>query len=152
MNNTVFYALLMLLAGLGIPLMAALNGGLGYRLQNPPFAVTILFLVGLMSSVIYLLANGGVTKTLTSTAIPWYLYAGGIFVMFYISTITWVAPRFGISNAISFVLLGQLMAMSLIDHFGLVGVPMQALSLQRILGLVLMAAGVYLVLARPLSN
>ena len=53
--------------------------------------------------------------------IPWYFYFGGVFVMFYILSITWVAPRFGISNAVSFVLLGQLMAMSIIDHYGLVG-------------------------------
>jgi bacterial/archaeal transporter family-2 protein len=151
-NNSVFYALLMLLAGLGIPLMAALNGGLGNRLQNPPLAVTILFFVGLMNSLIYLLVNGGVAKTLTITPIPWYLYSGGIFVMFYISTITWVAPRFGISNAISFVLLGQLVAMCLIDRFGLVGAPLQALSTQRIIGIILMAVGVYLVVGRSASN
>ena len=40
MNNTIIYSSLMLFAGLGIPLMAALNGGLGNKLQSPALAAT----------------------------------------------------------------------------------------------------------------
>lgn len=69
--------------------------------------------------------------------------------MFYILSITWVAPRFGVSNAVAFVLLGQLVAMSAIDHFGLFGAGKFALTPQRIVGLALMAAGVFMVVARP---
>jgi len=36
--------------------------------------------------------------------------------------------------------------MSLIDHFGLIGVQQHTLSIQRITGLTLMAAGVFMVL------
>ena len=70
----------------------------------------------------------------------------GFSVLFYILTITWVAPRFGISNAIAFVLLGQLIAMSLIDHFGLMGVQKFTMSLKRLTGLGVMTIGVFLVL------
>ena len=77
---------------------------------------------------------------------PWYFYSGGFFVMFYILSISWVVPRFGISNAVAFVLLGQLVAMSLIDHFGLIGASKYAVNTRRIVGLVLMAIGVFLTL------
>lgn len=152
MNNTIFYSSLMLLAGLGIPLMAALNGGLGTKLQSPALAASILFLVGLAISVTYLLVVEGVPSELYKPNTPWYLYFGGIFVMFYILSITWVAPRFGISNAVSFVLLGQLVAMSLIDHFGLVGALQHSLSTKRIIGLILMAVGVFIVVGRSAST
>jgi transporter family-2 protein len=148
MNNTIFYSVLMLIAGLGIPLMAALNGGLGSKLQSPAFAATILFVVGLAISITYLLAIEGVPTELYKSNIPWYFYFGGIFVTFYILSITWVAPRFGISNAISIVLLGQLVSMCLIDHYGIVGAPQHSLSMQRLLGLLLMIAGVFLVVGR----
>jgi transporter family-2 protein len=66
--------------------------------------------------------------------------------LFYILTIIWAAPRFGISNAIAFVLLGQLISMSLIDHFGLLGAHKFMLNLQRFAGLGLMVLGFFLVL------
>jgi len=53
-----------------------------------------------------------------------------------------------VGNAISFVLLGQLIAMSIIDHFGLMGAARYSLSLQRGIGLALMAVGVVLVVRR----
>ena len=68
--------------------------------------------------------------------------------MFYIISITWVAPRFGVANAVSFVLLGQLIAMSFIDHFGFFGAQQYTLNFKRIVGLVFMAAGVFMVLSK----
>ncbi len=79
----------MLIAGLGIPLMAALNGGLGNKLQSPALAATILFIVGLAICITYLLVVEGVPTELYKSNIPWYFYFGGIFVMFYILSITW---------------------------------------------------------------
>lgn len=147
-NSSFFYAVVMFIAGLGIPTMAALNGGLGRQLQSPALAAAILFLVGLLIAVAYLLVTQGVPKVIYSANVPWYFYSGGFFVMFYILTITWIAPHFGVSNAVAFVLLGQLVAMSLIDHFGFFGALRNALSMQRCIGLLLMSVGVFMVLSR----
>lgn len=138
----------MFLAGVGIPVMASLNGGLGLRLQSPVLAAVILFSVGLTLAVSVLLASSGVPKTIFAPSTPWYFYAGGAFVIFYILSITAIAPNFGIGNAVSFVLLGQIMAMALIDHFGFIGSPRFELSPQRLIGFVFMALGVFLVVRR----
>ena len=55
-----------------------------------------------------------------------------------------VAPRFGLGNAIFFVLLGQLLSAAVIDHFGLFNAPEARLSLLRVCGLLVMAAGIWL--------
>ncbi len=138
----------MLIAGIGIPVMAALNGNLGARLQSPALATTVLFFVGSLVSLSYLLATEGLPKFNSVEPIPSYLYFGGFFVIFYILSITWVGPKFGIGNAVVFVLLGQLISMTIIDHFSLLGVVQNTLSAQRLLGLILMAAGVFLVVKR----
>lgn len=138
----------MLIAGLGIPVMATLNGGLGSKLGSPALAATILIFVGLTFAVLYLLSTEGFPASIYRPNTPWYFYFGGFFVTFYILSITWVAPRFGVSNAVSFVLLGQLIAMSIIDHYGLLGATQYSLNLQRIAGLLLMAVGVYMVLGK----
>lgn len=148
MNSSLMYALVMLIAGFGIPIMAALNGGLGAKLESPALAATILFSLALFIAIIYLLSTSGVPKRLYVPETPWYFYLGGFVVMFYILSITWAAPRFGISNSISFVLLGQIVAMSIIDHYGLLGSIQFSLNPRRVVGLLLMAAGVFLVLSK----
>ncbi len=148
LHHTVFYASLMLIAGIGIPIMATLNGTLGNKLQSPLLATTILFGVGLTASLIFLFLSEGTPKWSTRPSIPLYFYLGGLFVIFYILSITWVAPKFGIGNAVAFVLLGQLISMAVIDHFGLLGAPHYSISLQRFTGLVFMAIGVLLVVRR----
>lgn len=138
----------MFFAGIGIPLMATLNSGLGVRLQSPVLAVVILLSVGLTIAATTLLLSSGVPKSIYHPTIPWYFYAGGAFFVFYISTVTAIAPKFGVGNAISFVLLGQLVAIATIDHFGLFGATRFEISTSRAMGLALMAAGVFLVVKR----
>ena len=72
------------------------------------------------------------------------LYLGAFLVVFYILSITWAGPRIGIGNAVFFVLLGQLVAAAVIDHYGLWGAIQSELTLRRALGIVVMAIGVYL--------
>ncbi len=148
MNNSFFYASIMLIAGLGIPVMAALSGSLGAKLHSPALASIILISVGLIMAATYLVATEGIPAKLYSPNIPWYLYFGGFFFVFYILTITWIAPIYGVANAVSFVLLGQLIAMTVIDHFGLMGAPQFTLSYQRAFGLVFMAIGVLMVVRK----
>lgn len=148
MNQTVIYAAVMLVAGLGIPVMGALNGGLGARMQNPALAASIMLFVGACFSLVFLLSTRGLAGLSPRVSAPWYFYFAGLFVLMYVLSVTWVAPRFGVGNAISFALLGQLLAMTVIDQVGLFGAIQHSLTVQRAVGLVLMAAGVFLVVRR----
>lgn len=97
------FAALMLAAGIGIPIMAALNSQLGARIESPWAASALLFVVGgLVAGVV--LAINGVPKAPFSA--PPQFYAGGFLVAFYALSITWAAPKIGVGNAIFFVLLG----------------------------------------------
>ncbi len=137
------YAVLALLAGIGIPVMAAMNSDLGERLSSPAAASFILFCVGAVSSLIMLLVFNPPAKNFFSVAPPIY-YFGGVLVAFYILSITWIVPRFGVGNAVFFVLLGQIISATAIDHFGLFGMPVIAMEARRIFGIALMAAGVFM--------
>lgn len=50
-NNTLVYTLVMLLAGIGIPTMATLNGVLDGRLQSTSLATAMALALASMSSV-----------------------------------------------------------------------------------------------------
>jgi transporter family-2 protein len=152
MSNSTFYIALMLIAGLGIPTMAALNAGLGTKLNSPVLAVTILLSVALMIAILLLLLAEGTPKALHPPGTPWYLYLGGALFVFYILSVTWGIPKFGVANAIGLVLFGQLVAMCTIDHFGLFGSIKYEMDIQRLCGLLFMGAGIFLVVGKSNSS
>ena len=135
------FALLMFAGGIAIPIMAALNSQLGIRIGSPWAAAFILFVVGALATGAVLLVNG-LPKAPFSA--PPQFYAGGLLVSIYILGITWAAPRIGVGNAIFFVLFGQIVAASAIDHFALFGATRSPLTLQRGVGIAFMLVGVFL--------
>jgi transporter family-2 protein len=137
------YALLMLLAGIGIPVLAALNAALGTRIGSFAAAATVLFVVAFLCSAVVAVVTG--TEAFHRIAgAPKHLLLAGALVAFYVLTITFVAPRFGVGNAVFFVLLGQLVSAAAIDHYGLFGARVSPLSATRMLGIAVMATGVFI--------
>lgn len=137
-------AVLMFLTGIGIPLMATLNSGLGRQIASPYAATFILFGVGFLLAGAVMLMSGGFPAADKFRGIGPHFYMGAVFVVFYIAAITWAAPKIGIGNAVFFVLLGQLIAAAAIDHWGLWGAVQSAITPRRVLGIAVMALGVYL--------
>ncbi|PSL22044.1 DMT family transporter [Shimia abyssi] len=144
MHSTAAYALTMLVAGIGIPMLAALNAALGQRIGAPFAASVILFTVAFFCAVVVASLTGQLPRVTAAASAPKHLFLAGALVAFYVLSITWVAPRFGVGNAVFFVLLGQLISAAAIDHFGLFGAQMSPLSLSRAGGIAMMAAGVWL--------
>ena len=136
-------AALMFLAGIGIPVMATLNAGLGRQFASPASATTILFGLGMILSLGLVAIHGAPDPARFGQISPGFWF-GTIFVVFYIFAITWAAPRIGIGNAVFFVLLGQLVAAAAIDHFGLWGAIRSPITVRRTLGIAVMAFGVFL--------
>lgn len=136
------YALIMLAAGIGVPIMAALNASLGRVIGSPTAAAVVLFTVAFVVSVIAVLMTGLQPLSRLGDA-PKHLFLGGCLVAFYVLSVTHVAPHFGIGNAVFFVLIGQLVSAALIDHFGLFGAQAHPMNAIKASGLALMAAGVW---------
>ncbi len=141
--ETVKYAAIMLAAGIGIPLLAGLNASLGVRLGNPAAAALCLFFVATLGSACIFALTGAQGLSKLAGAPP-YLFAAGLLTAYYVLSITWVAPKFGVGNAVFFVLVGQLVSAAIIDHFGLFGAKQNPLTAIRVGGIALMLAGVFL--------
>jgi len=129
------YALIMFAAGVGVPVLAALNAQLGGRIGSPAVAGVVLFVVAFTAAFAAMLATSGPAPLAALPGQPKHLFLAGLLVAFYVLSITWVAPRFGVGNAIMFVLLGQLASAALIDHFGLFGAMLRQITPARGLGL-----------------
>ncbi|QBF32831.1 DMT family transporter [Thalassococcus sp. S3] len=136
------YALVMLLAGIGIPILAALNAALGVRIGSPAAAAAVLFSVAFATTACAVLLTGPHALTKITLA-PRYLLLAGVLIAFYVLSITYIAPHFGVGNAVFFVLIGQLISAAAIDHFGLFGAQISPISLTRAAGIGIMALGVW---------
>ena len=143
-SNAPTFAIIMLLTGIGIPILAALNGGLGGRLGSPMAASMILFGLAFLIATTGALATGSVGQIRFTGDIPFHFYFGGLFVAFYVISVTFIAPKFGVGNAIFFVLVGQLISAAVIDHFALFGSMRFPVDMRRAAGIALMVAGVWL--------
>ncbi len=143
--STVSYAVWAFAAGALIPLMAILNAGLARAAGGPVQATVLLFATGLFASLL-LAATTTVRipelQALVRTAPA--NYAGGLIVGFYILSITFIAPRFGVGNAILFAVTAQLLTSAAIDHFALAGATLRPLTAIRAVGLSIVIAGVVL--------
>lgn len=135
-------AITMLFAGIGIPILAALNAALGGRIGSPVAASVVLFAIAFLSAAaVY--ATGLFKPTGSLLAAPKHLFLAGVLIAFYVLSITFIAPKFGVGNAVFFVLLGQLISAAMIDHFGLFGAQINLISMTRAGGILLMTVGVY---------
>ena len=139
----ILYAVIMLTAGIGIPILATLNASLGNYLNIPALAAAITFFVGFIICVIAAITTGSVSFSAISN-IPKHFLLAGLLMAFYLISITYIAPKFGIGNAIFFILLGQLISAATIDHFGLFGAQVNLIDFKRVSGLLLMVAGVWI--------
>ena len=100
--------------------------------------------VGIVACIVVMFLTGKTSNLVMVSSIPFYSYLGGLFIVFYVLGMTWIAPKFGVGNAVAFVLLGQIISMAIIDHFGLFSAIYHPISAQRLVGLAFMAIGVYM--------
>ena len=143
--STVSYALWAFAAGALIPLMAILNAGLARAVGGPIQAAVILFTIGLVTSLLVAATATARIPTLAAIVrIPPLEFAGGVIVAFYVLSITFLAPRFGVGNAILFAVTAQLFSSALIDHLALAGATLRPLTIMRLLGLAVVIIGVVL--------
>ncbi|MDZ5602626.1 DMT family transporter [Pseudomonas sp. RP23018S] len=133
---------LALLAGSLVPLQAASNAALGRALGHPLWAALTSLIVSLvvLSATILVLrvAQPNVAGALQSA---WWLWIGGVCGAVYVAMATFLPARLGVANFILFVMVGQVVAALLIDHFGLLGLTAKPVNLPRVAGVLIIVCG-----------
>jgi transporter family-2 protein len=135
-------------AGCLVGMQAPINSRLG-RSVGTAQAATFSFLVG--TAALVLIAafwQGGLGELANVGRAPWWALVGGLLGAVYV-TVALVAVRaLGASGLTAVVIAGQLIISVVIDRLGLLGVAKQHIGAGRILGLMLLVAGVVLVVRK----
>lgn len=137
------------LAGALLPVQAGLNAQLRTGLGHPLMAALASFLVGTIGLALLALVLGARFPTLgTMAAFPWWYWLGGLLGAAYITAAVVLAPKLGAATLIAAIVAGQMLTSLLLDSQGWVGFTQQPLTLARIVGGLLVVAGVLLVQRR----
>ena len=146
MSNIYFYILLALAAGAMMPTQAATNNKMAGVVESPILAAFISFFVGTIALFAYLLISGTPLANLTSAKeAPAIAWIGGLLGAFFVTAAVMLVPRLGVAMTFSLIIAGQMIVTLVIDHFGLLGVPVKEISLARLGGILMITAGVILI-------
>lgn len=142
-----WYFALGLLAGLLIPIQAAINTNLGTLFGKQPLVAAFFsFLVGTVMLGVAVLIKAdlsAISQGFSSLTISdMWKWVGGAMGAFFVFTSIFLAPKIGVANMMFLFILGQLIMAMVIDSLGLFGLPVQSVHWTKIVGLVAMIASV----------
>jgi transporter family-2 protein len=140
MSMKLILAALAVVAGAAVAFQAATNQGLLKSVGIGP-ALVINTLVVLIGATGLWLGTGARTTFFPAGA-SWTLYLGGVFGFIVITAAVVVFPRLGAAYAVALMVCGQCLAALIIDHYGLMGMEKSPATLQRMIGVLLVVAGV----------
>jgi transporter family-2 protein len=132
-----------LIGGIAVGVQSPIAGAMGQRVGGVASSF-IIHVSGAIFSGLFLLLRGG-EKIKDWTTLPWYMLIAGIFGLILYLTINVTLPRLGSTMMVALIIVGQLVAGVVIDHFGLLGVVTRHIDLPRALGVVVLVLGAYLV-------
>jgi transporter family-2 protein len=143
-NN--LFLLIALATGAGVAAMAVFNSRLGVLLGGPFWAAAAQFTVALSVVLgVALATRQPAPVTAGVGGAPWWIWTGGIFSATFIVVSTWLTPRLGVALTLATIIVGQLTAALVVDHYGLFGGTVIRVSPARVIGVALLLAGITLI-------
>ena len=137
------YLIIALAAGVALATQSAINTQLAKAMSGEAVIATFIsFAVGTL--VLFFIAwvktdLWGNLSTVPSQ--PWWKLIGGILGAVVVFTTVLLAPKLGITAMLFFIIVGQLITATTIDHFGLIGMPIREVNITKFIGLIIVAFG-----------
>lgn len=138
-----FYVMLGLLAGIVLPIQTGVNKKLQNRVGSALRASTVSFVVGTLVLILATAVMHGrnMIPFARASGSPWWIWMGGVLgAVFLISNLRLYASV-GSARTVIFTVTGQILMGLLVDHFGWFNGEIHPLTVQRVLGGVMVFAG-----------
>ena len=145
MNPSLLAMLAVVLGGAATALQAPTNAKMMGAVGSPVNAAFVSFAVGTAALGILAVVLQVRPDIAASRALPWYAWVGGLYGAIFVVAAAWGVPRLGVATTIILMVAGQLLLSVVLDHFGVMGMPKQPISLGRVAGIGLVIAGVLMV-------
>ena len=132
-------------AGSLVAMQAPINSGLGKSIGT--FAAsTVSFAIGTtILLLICVTVGGGLGDVGEARHLPWYYLTGGALGAIYVTTVLVSVRSLGAGGVTAATIAGQLTMSVVLDQAGVLGLPERAVTVPRVIGVALLAAGVFLI-------
>lgn len=139
--------LLAVIAGAILPVQATMNAKMAKFAASPVLAALLSFLAGTVALIAYVLATQpNVSAQLTGVRqAPLYVWLAGLMGAFYVVVSISLLPRLGVALTFSLIIAGQMLVTLVVDHYGLLDVPVKTINVPRLIGILLIVGGVILI-------
>jgi transporter family-2 protein len=145
---TVFFLLIAVGMGVLFAMQAGINAQLRIRTGDAIQAAAVSTSVSTITLfVITLIRHQPIAPLDQLTSGPWWIWIGGVMGAVIVALTLVMVVRLGASVLIASILVGQMLAALIIDHFGYFGIPQHSVSAPRIAGALLLVVGVVLIRA-----
>nr|WKN34804.1 DMT family transporter [Tunicatimonas sp. TK19036] len=136
---------IMLLIGVVLTLHLTMNAQVGVILKNPKMGNAIFWTIGGITAIMIGFSSWDSEVFLRLKEVPLWLLTAGIMGAALVFGIAWTIPQIGAGPAFVLLIAGQVITGMVFSHFGLLGSPVEPLSLMKILGVLLLIGGVSIV-------
>ena len=137
------YLIIALAAGVALATQSAINTQLAKAMSGEAVIATFIsFAVGTI--VLFFIAWVKTDLWGNLSAIPsqpWWKLIGGVLGAIVVFTTVLLAPKLGITAMLFFIIIGQLIMATTIDHFGLIGMPIREVNITKFIGLIIVGFG-----------
>ena len=137
---------LAVLAGVSIVIQQALNSNLRTALSSAAWSGFMSYFVGVGCMVALALAlRDPVPSAAVAARIPWWAWSGGLFGAIFIGLGIFLVPHLGAATFLALLVTGQMLGSVVFDHFGWLGLAQRSMDMPRLIGVMLLIAGVVLI-------
>jgi transporter family-2 protein len=133
-----------LVGGIAVGIQSPLVGAMGQRIGGMASSV-VIHLGGLLLSIFLLMIRGG-GKIRDWSTLPWYMLVAGCLGVLLIQTINITLPRLGATKMLTLIISGQLLTGVVLDTFGWLGMEARPIDINRLIGVMVLLVGGYLVI------
>jgi transporter family-2 protein len=132
-----------------MPIQAAINAELTRLVRHPYLGALISFTIGTLALSIMVMIQGVPIAEIKrlSGASP-HLFIGGVLGALFVGASIFLIPKMGATTMIAAFVTGQLLMSVVIDHYGLLGLPTMQITMTRLIGIILLFAGLLLVVRK----
>lgn len=142
MLETILIVCIGLIGGIAVGIQTPVVGSMSDRIGGVAGSL-VIHLSGAIASLVILVFRGGENIS-EWRSLSWYMLASGVFGLVLFMSLSQTVPKLGATSAITLIVVGQLFAGMVIDHFGLFDVASRSIDLNRIAASALLLAGAYL--------
>jgi bacterial/archaeal transporter family-2 protein len=128
-----------------IALQAPINSVLGKQIGTFQAAFLSFALGTIVLALIAGLVKDGLGTIGAARELPWYYLTGGLLGALYVTTVLVTVRSLGAGGVVAATITGQLTLSVLADHFGWLGVERDPAGAAKLLGVVLLGVGTFLV-------